>query len=168
MKTKQKIDSSSSPDKNSSLLDQIKELKSLIISEKAENDNLRKRFERELNVTKDFAISNFVKYFTEQIENLFRALDSINLYYCKKNPEVRVLFEGINITKKNLLKIFLDFKIERLYPFNTKFDYRFHEAIAQVFDDSKPSDTILTVVQAGYKMNNRLIKPAIVIVSKKD
>ena len=166
--TKNNINSSAPLDKSTILLTQIKELKNLIILEKAENDNLRKRFEKELYATKEFAISNFVKYFTEQIENLFRAIDNINLYYCKKNPEIQVLFEGVNITKKNLLKIFLNFKIERLYPFNTKFDYRFHEAIAQVVDGSKPSDTILTVVQAGYKMNNRLIKPAIVVVSKRE
>lgn len=165
---KNKNESSVVSERGNNLVNQIKELKNLVIFEKAENENLRKRFQRELNDTREFAVGNFLKYFTEQIENLFRAIDNVNFQYCKKNPEIRVLFEGINITKKNLLKTFLDFKIERIYPFNLKFNYRFHEAIAQVCDNSKDTNTIINVIQAGYKMNNRLIKPAIVVVSKKD
>merc|ERR1712078_520252 len=103
---------------------EIHNLKNLIIKEKAENENLRKRFRKEIEETRKFAISNFVKYFTEQIENLFRALDNIDIQSCKSNPELRILFEGVNMTKKNLLKIFINFNIKRIYPLYSIFNYK--------------------------------------------
>ena len=146
---------------------QIDNLKDLLIREKAENENLRKRFKKELEDTHKFAISKFVKNLTEQVENLFRASDNIDLKSCEENSELKTLFEGVEITKKNLLKVFHDFDVERIYPINQIFNHELHEAISQVEDEDKEPNTIINVVQAGYTINGRLIKPAVVIVTKK-
>ena len=150
------------------LKEEIESLKGLVIREKAENENLRKRFKKELEDAHKFAISKFVKNLTEQVENLFRASDNIDIKSCDENNELKTLFEGVEITKKNLLKVFQDFDIQRIYPLNQSFDHRFHEAISQVVDEEKEPNTIINVVQAGYIINDRLLKPAVVIVTKKE
>lgn len=146
----------------------VKKLEGMVMTEKSENENLRKRFHKELETTRKFVLIKFVKHFTEQIENLFRALDNIDILSCRNNPELRVLFEGVNITKKNILKVFSNFKIDRIYPLNCIFDYKFHEAVSQISNDHVSDNTVISVIQAGYIMQTTLIKPAIVIVSKKN
>ena len=149
------------------LQEQVDNLKDLLIREKAENENLRKRFKKELEDSHKFAISKFVKNLTEQVENLFRASDNIDLKSCEENSELKTLFEGVEITKKKILKVFHDFDVERIYPINQVFNHELHEAISQVEDEDKEPNTIINVVQAGYTINGRLIKPAVVIVTKK-
>ena len=147
--------------------DQIEVLNNLIIREKAENENLRKRFKKELEDAHKFAITNFVKNLVEQVENLFRATDNISTKFYEESHELKTLYEGVQITKKNLLKVFQDFNIKRIYPLNQIFNHQFHEAISQVTNDELESNTIISVIQAGYTINSRLIKAAAVIVSKK-
>ena len=146
---------------------EIENLKEQIIREKAENENIRKRFRKELEDAHKFAIGNFVKNLTEQVENLFRASENIDLKSCEENSELKTLFEGVEITKKNLLKVFHDFEIQRIYPLNQSFDHKFHEVISQVVDNEKEPNTVINVIQAGYSIRDRLLKPAIVIVTKK-
>ncbi len=162
---KEKQEKDNSVEEN--LQEEIDNLKDLLIREKAENENLRKRFKKELEDTHKFAISKLVKNLTEQVENLFRASDNIDLKSCEENSELKTLFEGVEITKKNLLKVFHDFDVERIYPINQIFNHELHEAISQVEDEDKEPNTIINVVQAGYTINGRLIKPAVVIVTKK-
>ncbi|RST67536.1 nucleotide exchange factor GrpE [Candidatus Aquarickettsia rohweri] len=162
---KEKQEKDNSVEEN--LQEEIDNLKDLLIREKAENENLRKRFKKELEDTHKFAISKFVKNLTEQVENLFRASDNIDLKSCEENSELKTLFEGVEITKKNLLKVFHDFDVERIYPINQIFNHELHEAISQIEDEDKEPNTIINVVQAGYTINGRLIKPAVVIVTKK-
>ncbi|WP_236870259.1 nucleotide exchange factor GrpE [Candidatus Bandiella numerosa] len=150
------------------LSNEIENLKEQLIREKAENENIRKRFKKELEDAHKFAISNFVKNLTEQVENLFRASESIDLKACENNNELKTLFEGIEITKKNLLKVFQDYEIQRIYPLDQNFDHKFHEAVSQVVDSKREPNTVVNVIQAGYSIRDRLLKPAIVIVTKKE
>jgi len=109
-----------------------------------------------------------VKNLTEQVENLFRASENIDLKACENNNELKTLFEGIEITKKNLLKVFQDYEIQRIYPLDQNFDHQFHEAVSQVVDNKREPNTVVNVIQAGYSIRDRLLKPAIVIVTKKE
>ena len=147
---------------------EIENVKEQIIRQKAENENIRKRFRKELEDAHKFAISNFVKNLTEQVENLFRASENIDLKSCEENSALKTLFEGVEITKKNLLKVFHDFEIQRIYPLNQSFDHKFHEAISQVVDNDKEPNTVINVIQAGYSIRDRLLKPAVVIVTKNE
>jgi molecular chaperone GrpE len=78
------------------------------------------------------------------------------------------LFEGVEMSKNNMLKNFGDFDIRRINPLNEMFDHDLHQAISQVVDNSKEPGTVVNVVQAGYIIKDRLLRPAIVIVSKKE
>jgi len=148
------------------LQSQVELSNNLIIREKAENENLRKRFRKELEDTHKFAITRFVKDLVEQVENLFRATDNIDINLHEKNNEFKGLYEGVQITKKNLLKVFQNFSIKRIYPLNQIFNHEFHEAISQVINNEVESNTIINVIQAGYTINGRLIRAATVIVTK--
>ena len=137
-----------------------------VIREKAENENIRKRFKKELENSNKFIISNFVKSLTEQVEDLFRATDNVDLECCKKNNELKTLYQGVEIIKRNLLKTFKNYNIERLYPLNQLFDPKLHEAISQVTNKEKKHNVILNVVHSGYSISGRIIRPASVIVNK--
>jgi molecular chaperone GrpE len=148
--------------------EEIKKLRDLLIREKAENENLRKRFRKELEDAHKFAITNFAKAIIEQLEDLFRALDNVDQGSCASHKEFKTLFEGVEMSKNNMLKNFGDFDIRRINPLNEMFDHDLHQAISQVVDNSKEPGTVVNVVQAGYIIKDRLLRPAIVIVSKKE
>lgn len=148
--------------------EEIKKLRDLLIREKAENENLRKRFRKELEDAHKFAITNFAKAIIEQLEDLFRALDNVDQGLCASHKEFKTLFEGVEMSKNNMLKNFGDFDIRRINPLNEMFDHDLHQAISQVVDNSKEPGTVVNVVQAGYIIKDRLLRPAIVIVSKKE
>lgn len=147
--------------------EKIKNLKDLFIREKAENENLRKRFKKELEDAHKFAITNFAKALIEQLEDLFRALENIDKEACNSNKELKTLFEGVEMTKKNMLKNFEDFGIHRIYPLNEQFNHEYHQAISQIVDNDKEPNTIVKVVQAGYSIKSRLLRSAVVIISRK-
>jgi molecular chaperone GrpE len=148
--------------------EEIQNLQDSLIREKAENENLRKRFKKELEDVHKFAITNFAKAIIEQLEDLFRALSNVDQEACAAHQEFKTLFQGVEMSKNNMIKNFEAFDIRRIYPLNEEFDHNLHQAISQVVDESKEPGTILNVVQAGYAIKDRLLRPAIVIVSKKD
>ena len=159
---------STEPKQASEYEEKIKNLKDLFIREKADNENLRKRFKKELEDTHKFAITNFAKALIEQLEDLFRALENINQEACNSNKELKTLFEGVEMTKRNMLKSFEDFGIHRVYPLNEQFNHEYHQAISQVIDNGKEPNTVVKVVQAGYSIKGRLLRSAVVIVSKRE
>jgi molecular chaperone GrpE len=151
-----------------------------IIREKAENDNLRKRHIRELDDTSKYIVGEFAKDLTEVMESLHRAqsfksdFDGLtNADYSKITAEkieqyatkVIAMFEGIDMTLKLLEKAFSGHGVNRLHPEGEEFDHRFHQAISQVAVDNKPHNSVVQVIQAGYSIKDRLLKPALVMVN---
>ncbi len=154
-------------------------LKDSIMREKADNDNLRKRHTRELDDMSKYIIAEFARGLTDVMESLHRAqshksdFDGLIDIDCSKiTPDeiknyankVAAMFEGIDMTLKLLEKAFSSHGVSRLHPEGEDFDHRFHQAISQVAADDKPHNTIAQVVQAGYVIKDRLLKPALVIV----
>jgi molecular chaperone GrpE len=144
----------------------ISELKDLFARESAENENLRKRHKKELEDAHKFSITSFAKSLIDQVEDLFRALENVDKGMCESNKDFKILFDGVEMTKNNLLKTLETFAIERIYPLNQPFDHNLHEAVSKAEDKSKKPNTVINVIQAGYLINNRLLRPAMVIVSK--
>lgn len=146
---------------------EIKKLKDQILREKAENENLRKRNVKVVEEATNFAISSFARDLTDTMENLIRALNSIKKEELANNKHLLALFEGIEMTRKNMQNCFNKYDIERLYPAGQQFNHNFHQAVSQVTDNKKIPNSVVDVIQAGYTIKNRLLKPAMVIVSKK-
>ncbi|MFQ3307788.1 MAG: molecular chaperone GrpE [Candidatus Midichloriaceae bacterium] len=145
---------------------EIDSYKDFLIREKAENQNLRKRFQKELEDAHKYAVSNFIKDMSDSIEDLFRALENVKEEDINSNEMLKSLFDGVNMTKNNMLKVLNKFNIKRINPLGEAFHHDFHQVISQVEGSGEKKNTILTVVQAGYTIQDRLLKPAMVIIAK--
>lgn len=132
----------------------------------AEMENLRKRAERDQQETSKYAISGFARDMVSVLENLIRARDSVPAEKREGNELLGTLCEGVELTLQELLQIFERHGIRRITPLNEKFDHNFHQAVVQVERDDVPAGTVIQVVQSGYIIGDRLLRPAMVAVSK--
>jgi molecular chaperone GrpE len=144
--------------KNSDLNDQL--LRTL-----AELDNTRRRSREELEKANKFAIANFVNELVIIVENFLMASENAPNDEIEKIPSIKNYATAINLTKNELLKILEKNQVRRIYPLNENFDHNLHEAISSVESDGQEG-VVLQVIQAGYEIANRLIRPALVAVSK--
>jgi molecular chaperone GrpE len=144
--------------KNSDLNDKL--LRAL-----AELDNVRRRSREEMEKTAKFAISNFAADLVVVTENFFMASENAPKDEIEKNPAIKNYADAMVMTQKELLKVLEKNQVKRIFPLNQKFDHNFHEAIAHVEDDAQEG-TVVKVIQAGYSINDRLIRPALVGVAK--
>lgn len=148
------------------LKEEINDIKDKLLREKAENENLRKRYDNIIKETHKFGVSKIAREMISHIEDLNRAIDAIKNIKHDDMKERSSLFQGLELVNKNFKKGLAKFDIQRIYPKGEKFDFNFHEAISQTNDKSKETDTVVEVIEAGYKIANRVLKPAKVIVSK--
>lgn len=128
----------------------------------AEMDNLRRRTEIELQNAHKFAVENFAKELLPVIDSLELGLQSATA----DTPDVAKLVEGSELTLKQFKSAFDKFNIVSVNPSGEPFDPGLHQAMAmQPTDDAKPN-TVLTVFQKGYSLNDRLLRPAMVVVAQ--
>jgi molecular chaperone GrpE len=132
----------------------------------AETENVRKRSQREQEETARYATSGFAHDMVSVLENLKRASESIPAGARDSHELLKIVGEGVDLTLQELLNIFEKYGIRRIDPINQKFDHNLHQAVAQLERDDVPSGTVIHVVQAGYTIHDRLLKPAMVAVSK--
>ena len=148
--------------------DKLKELESRLLTSLAENENLRKRFEREKEDLSNYVISNFAKEILSVLDNLQRAIASVKVKEVKeKSDSLSQLFEGIELTEKQIISTFERFKIEQIKSLGEQFDPNIHQAMFEVEKDDQEAGTVAEVVQEGYKIGDRLLRPALVGVVKK-
>tara|TARA_Y100000816_G_scaffold215148_1_gene160378 strand:+ start:22 stop:576 length:555 start_codon:yes stop_codon:yes gene_type:complete len=148
--------------------DKIKELESRLLTSLAENENLRKRFDREKEDLSNYVISNFAKEILSVLDNLQRAMASVKAKVVKeKSDGLSQLFEGIELTEKQIISILENFKIEQIKSLGEQFDPNIHQAMFEVEKVDQEAGAIAEVVQEGYKIGDRLLRPALVGVVKK-
>ncbi len=132
----------------------------------ADYDNYRKRVQKDIEEAKKYSISNFAKDLIDVLENLYRAESSINVEELESNKTLKQIFTGVELTKKSLMDIFQRYNIIRIDPLNEPFNHDLHQAITQVETKTHPDGTVVQVIQAGYTLHGRLIRPALVAVAK--
>jgi molecular chaperone GrpE len=135
-----------------------------LIREKAEIENLRKRHMRELEDTAKYTIGEFSKEMVEVMESLYKAME-YKKEFDTTDSKIAGMFEGIDMTLKLLEKIFTKHGIQRVYPVDADFDHRLHQAISKLSVQDKKNNQIIDVIQAGYTIQDRLLKPALVVVN---
>lgn len=152
------------------LLAQVQEesarLKDQLLRAVAETENLRKRFQREQEETSKYAITGFARDLVNVIENLQRASANIPPEARETSDMLKNIGEGVDMTVREFLSLLERHGIRRVDPHGQKFDHNFHQAIAQVEDATVQPGTVVQVVQAGYVIHDRLLRPAMVAVSK--
>lgn len=147
------------------LENKVKELNDQLLRSLAELENVRRRSREELEKSSKFAITNFVSELVVIVENFLMASQNAPQQQIDQYPEIKNYATAILLTEKELLKILEKNQVVRIFPLNQKFDHNFHEAISFVESDQEEG-SILQVIQAGYTIANRLIKPALVVVAK--
>ncbi len=154
---------------NSDKKENREDLKKQLASEKdkvlrlaAEFENYKKRKQRESDEFKKFANETIFRQLLTVVDNLERAISST-----KENSDKKGLIEGIKLTYKEILKLFETFNVKTVEAENQMFDPNFHQAVTQVETDEFPENYVSTVLQKGYLLHDRLIRPAMVVVSKK-
>jgi molecular chaperone GrpE len=137
---------------------QIKELEEAVLYAKAESENARKRALDDIDKTRKFAIENFS-------QEILLVKDSLDAALMIENATLESYKDGVQLTVKQLMNVFTKFNIELVDPVGEKFDPNFHQAMAMIESDEEPN-TVINVMQKGYKLNDRVLRPALVTVSK--
>ena len=133
----------------------------------AEMENLRKRTSREVADARTYGITGFARDVLEIADNLQRALDAVPAEArAAADPGLKALIEGVELTERSLLNALEKHGVRKLDPVGEKFDPNFHQAMFEVPDASVPAGTVVQVVQAGYMISERVLRPALVAVSK--
>ena len=131
----------------------------------AETENVRRRAQREREDAAKYGASNFAKDLINVADNLRRALASVPEGQVK-DELTRTLLQGVDATERELLAAFERHGIRRIDPMGERFDHNFHQAIMEVENSGQPDGTVVQVLQPGYAMHDRLLRPAMVSVAK--
>lgn len=162
----QSSDVRSEPEAKPTPEEEIAKLKDQLLRTMAEMENLRRRTERDKEDIGKYAIASFARDLVAVADNLKRAEDAIPEDARAGDGPLKTLWEGVDLTRRELLGVFERHGIKRLDPKGEKFDHNFHQAVAQVETKDAEPGTVMDVFQAGYVIFNRLLKPAMVTVAK--
>src|ERR1700719_2853584 len=133
----------------------------------AEMENLRKRTTREVADARTYGISGFARDVLDIADNLQRALDAVPAdTRASADPVLKALIEGVELTERSLLNALEKNGVKKFDPSGEKFDPNFQQAMYEVPDASSPTGTVVQVVQAGYMIGERILRPALVAVAK--
>src|SRR5580700_3782013 len=143
------------------------QLKDRVLRTLAEMENLRRRTEREVADAKTYGVTSFARDMLSVVDNLSRALEHLPAEArASADPSIRSLIEGVELTARDLEAALGRHGVKKLDPKGQKFDPNFHQAIFEAPDETVPSGTVSQVVQSGWTIGDRVLRPAMVGVSK--
>jgi len=143
-------------------------LKDRLLRAMAEMENLRRRTEREIADAKTYGVASFARDMLTVADNLGRALDSLPEEARAGGAEgaLKGLIEGVELTMRDLTAALARHGVKKLEPLGEKFDPNFHEALYEAPNEELPAGTVAQVVQSGWRIGDRVLRPARVGVSK--
>jgi molecular chaperone GrpE len=144
---------------------ELAEHKDRLLRALAETENVRRRAQRDREDALKYAVSGFARELLTAADNLRRALESLPESEVK-DERTRSLLAGVAATERELLSIFERHGIKRIDPYGERFDHNLHQAIFEAERPDQPSGTIVEVLQPGYVLHDRLLRPAMVGVAK--
>jgi len=145
---------------------ELAQLKDQLLRALAETENTRRRAERDRDDAAKFAVSNFARDMLSVADNLRRAVDTVPADARAGNTALASLLEGVELTDRALQSMFEKHGITRIEPMGQPFDANLHQAMFEVPGTGKPSGTVVQVLQAGFVIHGRLLRPALVGVAK--
>ncbi len=155
-------------DKEQTIEEKLIETEEKLLRSLAEIENQRRRFEKEIKDAFEFGSFNFAKESLAILDNLQRAKDAIkNDEKLKVNKDLDKFLSNIVVIEKDLISIFEKNRIKKINVKEKKFDPNFHQAMSEIEDEKTVPGTILQEIQSGYMLGDRLLRPALVSVSKK-
>jgi molecular chaperone GrpE len=149
------------------LVSENAELKDRILRALAETENIRRRSEKEAADARAYAVTAFARDLLSVVDNLERALGSVSPEQrAQGDAALKGLIEGVELTARDLVGVLGRHGVKRLDPKGEKFDPNFHQAMFEAPDETVPSGMVSQVVQSGWKISERVLRPALVGVSK--
>ncbi|MDG1772813.1 MAG: nucleotide exchange factor GrpE [Oceanicoccus sp.] len=144
------------------LQDELTKTKDDALRTLADAQNIKRRAEGEIDKARKFALEKFASELLGVADNLERALEAADT----DNEAVKPLAEGVELTQKTLVDALAKFNVKQLDPVGEPFDPQFHQAMSMVENPDVEPNTVTLVMQKGYTLNERLLRPAMVMVSK--
>ena len=144
---------------------ELADTKERLLRALAETENTRRRFQREREDTRKYAITGFAKDLLSAADNLRRALEALPEAEVT-DARTRSLLDGVAATERELLAAFERHGLKRIDPQGEPFDHNFHQAIFEAEREGAPAGTVIEVLQPGYVLHDRLVRPAMVGVAK--
>jgi molecular chaperone GrpE len=144
---------------------ELADTKDRLLRALAETENVRRRLQRERDDAQKYAVAGFAKDLLSAVDNLRRALDAMPEHEVS-DAKSRSLRDGVAAIERELLAAFERHGLQRIDPQGERFDHNFHQAIFEVERPEMPAGTIVEVLQPGYVLYDRLLRPAMVGVAK--
>jgi molecular chaperone GrpE len=145
---------------------ELAEAKDKMLRAMAETENVRRRLEREKDESNRYAITRFARDLLDVADNLQRALDAVPVGARENNEFLAKLVDGVGATQRALTSVFEKNGVKRFDPAGQVFDPNFHEVLFEVDAEGKPAGYIVQVLENGYMLGDRLLRPARVGVAK--
>ncbi len=140
----------------------LSEAKDQVLRAQADVQNVRRRAEQDVSKARKFALEKFAEELIPVVDNLERGIESAQ----NDAADVKVIREGMEMTLTSFVTALKKFNVEPIDPHNEPFDPQLHQAMSMVENDNVEPNTVLHVMQKGYQLNGRLVRPAMVMVSK--
>jgi molecular chaperone GrpE len=148
---------------------EVETLKDQRLRALAEAENIRRRAEKEKNEASQYAVTKFARDMVGIADNFARALAAVPAEVrAAADPQVQAVLDGVEATDRQLLQTLERYGVKAVDTSDGKFDPNLHQAIAEVPGNGKPGGSIVDVVQSGFMIGERLLRPAMVTVAKKD
>lgn len=141
-------------------------LKDRLLRALAETENVRRRAERDLDDARQYAVTKFARDLLPVADNMQRAMASVGNEAHRGEALVKALVEGVDLTEKELLNVLAKHGVKKLSPIGERFDPHFHEALFEVPDPAVPDGTVSQVVEPGYSIGARSLRPAKVGIAR--
>ena len=154
-------------DQNNDLEVKIKELKDQLMRTLADSENLRKRTLKEVEQAKKYSHISFVRDLVSSVDNLKRALDTVPEDKSNLSEPIKNLILGLEIVEKEIVTTLEKNNIKQISPLGEKFNYNFHQAMFEIPTNDYDPGLVVEVSQNGYLLYDRLVRPAMVGISKK-
>lgn len=143
------------------------EYKDKLLRTLAEMENLRRRTERDAADARTYAIAAFARDILAVADNMDRALQALDAELrAKADAGVKALLDGVELTERELMKVLEKHGVKKFDPLGERFDPNLHQAMYEVPNSSVPAGQVVQVIQAGYMIGERMLRPALVAVSK--
>jgi molecular chaperone GrpE len=148
-------------------LEAAAEFKDKLLRTLAEMENLRKRTEREVADARVYGVTGFARDVLAVADNMHRALGTVGPEQREQaDPKVKALIEGVDLTERELMKVLEKYGVTKFSPAGERFDPNVHQAMYEVENSELPAGYVAQVIQAGYMLGDRVLRPALVAVVK--
>ncbi|HIJ63329.1 MAG TPA: nucleotide exchange factor GrpE [Rhodospirillaceae bacterium] len=148
------------------LQEELAKQKDQLLRAVAETENVRRRLEIQAEERGKYAVTNFAKDVLAVADNLRRAMESLPAEARESDPLAQKLAEGVELTERGLAATLERYAIKRIEAMGQRFDPHLHQAMMEVEDPSRPTGTVVLEMQAGYTIQDRLLRAAMVGVSR--